>query len=196
MKWMKERDLLIAQTMAFVQSVTGKAPVAAKTIEAPREVAAPAAPRSVETFDVETFGVETVEVETFNIETLNVETVEPARPAASALPVIALPLVQMPPVLTPPAVTPAAAVEVQRRTVQTPIIEVSAQAPRAMPSPIPFARLDLRGDFQSEIRARVASFRAHQERFNREREAYCTATMAKVHATLKEGERPSPRTEK
>src|SRR5436189_6438295 len=26
MKWMKERDLLIAQTMAFVQSVTGKKP--------------------------------------------------------------------------------------------------------------------------------------------------------------------------
>jgi hypothetical protein len=200
MKWMKERDLLIAQTMAFVQSVTGKAPVAAKTIEAPREVAAPAAPRSVETFDVETFdvetfGVETVEVELFNVETLNIETVEPARPAASALPGIALPLVQMPPVPTPPAVPPAA-VEVQRRTVQTPTIEVSAQAPRPMPSPIPFARLDLRGDFQSEIRARVASFRAHQERFNREREAYCTATMAKVHATLKEGERPSPRTEK
>ena len=26
MKWMKERDLLIAQTMAFVQSVKGKLP--------------------------------------------------------------------------------------------------------------------------------------------------------------------------
>ena len=26
MKWMRERDLLIAQTMAFVQSVTGKRP--------------------------------------------------------------------------------------------------------------------------------------------------------------------------
>jgi len=28
MKWMRERDLLIAQTMAFVQSVTGKMPEA------------------------------------------------------------------------------------------------------------------------------------------------------------------------
>ena len=28
MKWMRERDLLIAQTMAFVQSVTGKKPEA------------------------------------------------------------------------------------------------------------------------------------------------------------------------
>ena len=26
MKWMRERDLLIAQTMEFVQSVTGKKP--------------------------------------------------------------------------------------------------------------------------------------------------------------------------
>ena len=26
MKWMRERDLLIAQTMAFVQSVTGRKP--------------------------------------------------------------------------------------------------------------------------------------------------------------------------
>jgi len=45
-------------------------------------------------------------------------------------------------------------------------------------------------DFQSEIRARVANFRAHQERFNREREAYCSATMAKVHAALRESELP------
>ena len=34
MKWMKERDLLIAQTMAFVQSVTGKTPEAEKTVDA------------------------------------------------------------------------------------------------------------------------------------------------------------------
>ena len=48
----------------------------------------------------------------------------------------------------------------------------------------------------AEIKARVASFRAHQERFNREREAYCTATMAKVHASLKEGELSPPRLDK
>jgi hypothetical protein len=33
MKWTKERDLLIAQTMAFVQSVTGKKPEAQARIE-------------------------------------------------------------------------------------------------------------------------------------------------------------------
>ena len=62
------------------------------------------------------------------------------------------------------------------------------ETPREIPRPVPVARPDLREDFQSEIKARVANFRAHQERFNREREAYCTATMAKVHAALKEGE--------
>ena len=58
------------------------------------------------------------------------------------------------------------------------------------PKPAPIARPDLRDEFQSEIKARVANFRAHQERFNREREAYCSATMAKVHASIKESELP------
>ena len=37
MKWIKERDLLIAQTMAFVQSVAGKKP-AAEARDVPQEV--------------------------------------------------------------------------------------------------------------------------------------------------------------
>jgi hypothetical protein len=67
--------------------------------------------------------------------------------------------------------------------------------PREISRPAPLGHLDLREDFQSEIRARVANFRAHQARFNREREAYCSATMAKVHASLRDGEQP-PRPEK
>ena len=43
MKWMRERDLLIAQTMAFVQSVTGKKPDA----EAVRESADAGRRRSI-----------------------------------------------------------------------------------------------------------------------------------------------------
>jgi hypothetical protein len=35
MKWVVERDLLIAQTMAFVQSVTGKKPEAEAQLESP-----------------------------------------------------------------------------------------------------------------------------------------------------------------
>ena len=69
---------------------------------------------------------------------------------------------------------------------------MSGETPREIPKPVPL-RPDLREEFQSEIAARVANFRAHQERFTREREAYCTATMAKVHAVLKESELPPPR---
>ena len=145
MKWMRERDLLIAQTMAFVQSVTGKTPETGKTVTA--SVALP-----------------------------SVETSETIRPAA-ALPVIEALLANTPPAAQAPKDVPRA---------------VSAEEmPREIARPAPLARIDLREDFQSEIKARVANFRAHQERFNREREAYCSATMAKVQAALREGEPPT-----
>jgi hypothetical protein len=157
MKWMKERDLLIAQTMAFVQSVTGKTPEAEKTVSA-------------------------------SVSLLSVEAYESTRPATAlsdaALSDIASLLAKTPPA----AQAPVAA--------QAPTLEVFVETPRAIPSPVPVARPDLREDFQSEIKARIASFRAHQERFNREREAYCTATMAKVHAVLKQGELSPPRLDK
>ena len=153
MKWMRERDLLIAQTMAFVQSVTGKTPEAEKTV-------------------------------TTSVALLSVETSETT---AAALPDAALSDIKSLLAVTPPAAQAPreASREVSREEI-----------PREISRPAPLARLDLREDFQSEIRARVANFRAHQERFNREREAYCTATMAKVHATLKEGELPPPRLSK
>ena len=146
MKWMRERDLLIAQTMAFVQSVTGKPPEAEKTV-------------------------------TTSVALFSVETSDTAR-AAAALPDIEalLALAKTPPAAPAPR-------EISR--------EISrAETPREMSKPAPLPHLDLREDFQAEIRARVANFRAHQERFNREREAYCSATMAKVHASLREGEQP------
>jgi hypothetical protein len=125
MNWMRERDLLIAQTMAFVQSVTGKKPdmdrfVAASGAESPAVAGAPMT---------------------------NIEAV----------------------------LIPAAAV---------------AEPPKAA-QPIQMARLDFADDFQSEIKARIANFRAHQQRFLKEREAYCSATMAKVRAALGEAEPPS-----
>lgn len=144
MKWMKERDLLIAQTMAFVQSVTGKMPEAEKT-------------------------------DTASVALLSVETSETTR-AAAALPNIESLLAETPTADQLPK-------EVSR--------EISREMPREISRPAPLARPDLQEDFQSEIRARVANFRAHQERFNREREAYCSATMAKVHAALREGEPPT-----
>ena len=156
MKWMKERDLLIAQTMAFVQSVTGKTPEAEKTVSAP-------------------------------VSPLSVEASETTRPATAlydaalydkALSDIASLLAETPPAAQAPTIA------------QAPTLEVFVETPRAIPRPVGVVRPDLREDFQSEIKARVASFRAHQERFSREREAYCAATMAKVHAVLKESELP------
>jgi hypothetical protein len=127
MKWMRERDLLIAQTMAFVQSVTGKTP---------------AADRPVATSS-------------------GFEPVDTPKPLDAPAPIF----------------------------VAAPVPDTKATfayaAPMAEP-PVQMTRIDLRDDFQSEIRARVANFRAHQERFSREREAYCSATLAKVRAALGE----------
>jgi hypothetical protein len=153
MKWMRERDLLIAQTMAFVQSVTGKTLETERMAEAEKTVTA-------------------------SVALLSVETSKTIRTVAT-LPDAALPDIKS--LLAETSRVTQASREVSRE-----------ETPRAaVQRPAPLARLDLREDFQSEIKARVANFRAHQERFNREREAYCSATMAKVHAALREGEPPT-----
>jgi len=128
MKWMKERDLLIAQTMAFVQSVTGKTP------------------------DPDQFS---------------------ANRAISASP-------QAPAPVDAPKPAPVAVTipDIEAMLAET----ITAEPPKLAP----IARPEMKVDFQSEIRARVANFRAHQERFNREREAYGSATMAKVQASLRD----------
>jgi hypothetical protein len=136
MKWMRERDLLIAQTMAFVQSVTGKKPDAEK----------PAAPSlALEPFELES----RVEAATFEAMERAIAIVEP-----------------------PKAETPKAET-------------LKAETPRAEPpNTLQIPRMNLQSDYRSEILSRVASFRAHQERVSREREAYCSATLAKIHAAI------------
>ena len=120
MKWISERDALIAQTMAFVQSVTGKK---GHFHPPERPTAAPDVP------------VGTVTVETVAVETLAVEIKPPPVPLA-------------PPVMIPPARTS--------------------------------------GDFRSEMQARIANFRKHQERFEREREEYCAATLTRLRAAIRD----------
>jgi hypothetical protein len=120
MKWMRERDLLIAQTMAFVQSVAGRKPEAEVFA---RTVIPPVTPTRLP--DVEAMLADTLSV----------------------------------------PVTPA-----------SPVPEAA--------KPLPPARLAGRSEYQSEIQARVEKFRAHQAKFNREREAYCSATMARMQASL------------
>jgi hypothetical protein len=126
MKWIRERDALIAQTMAFVQSVTGK-----MDGFHPPEIPTTAAAVWVESVAVETRTMQTLAVETFAVE------VEP--PQAAPPP---------PPVIVPP--------------------------PRTG------------GDFRSEMQARIANFRKHQERFEREREEYCAATLTKLRAAIRD----------
>jgi hypothetical protein len=134
MKWMRERDLLIAQTMAFVQSVTGKKPEADNTVA-------------------------------MSVDFLSVRASETT-------------------------VTSAPMPDVEALLSEAVAAKPSREAPREALRPVQtIARADLRSGFQSEIseiKARVANFRAHQERFNREREDYCSATMAKVHAALRD----------
>ena len=141
MKWMRERDLLIAQTMAFVQSVTGKKPDAEK----------PAAPSlALEPFELES----RVEAATFEAMERAIAIVEP-----------------------PKAETPKA------ETLEAETFR--AEKPRAEPpNTLQIPRMNLQSDYRSEILNRVASFRAHQERVSREREAYCSATLAKIHAAI------------
>ena len=129
MKWMRERDALLAQTLAFVQSVAGRKDDAGMAGFATAEPA---------------------------------KTPEPAKTAGPAKPGIEAAMVQTAPV------EPSKIAEPQP----------AAPAPRLI---VPSA-----SEMQNEIRARVASFRAHQERFTREREQYFSATLARLRAAINE----------
>jgi hypothetical protein len=140
MSWKKDRDSLIAQTMAFVQSVAGrKEDIGRADVQA--------VPSSVE------LAV---------LDALETELVPPPVPKPLA------------PALKPPA--------------------AALEPVRIIPPPLPAApaaRSQLQGEMANEIRARVASFRAHQERFNREREEYFNQTLARLRAAAKDA--PPPR---
>jgi hypothetical protein len=114
MSWKTDRDSLIAQTMAFVQSVTGRR--------------------------------------------------EELRP-------------DLRPVLPP--------LEVDVRAELATALEI---VDAAEPPPVTGSqpRQIVLSDIQREIRDRVASFRAHQQRFNKEREEYFSATITRLKASMKD----------
>ena len=103
MKWAKERDLLIAQTLTFVQSITGKTPEAETRPEA-------------------------------RIEFASVDDIE---------------------------------------RVERPVEIVRMRSPSSA----------LRNELREEIQGRVAAFRAHQQLFDRDRDAYYNSVLAKVRAS-------------
>ncbi|MDN5005756.1 hypothetical protein ACFQZO_33435 [Bradyrhizobium sp. GCM10027634] len=125
MKWIRERDALIAQTLAFVQSVSGKKD------DLRQQDTAAATP------------VPAVEI-------ISVQAVAVAFEPPDAVP---------PQTISPPQPLPA--------------------APRT-------------SDFRSEMQARIASFRKHQERFEREREEYCATTLTKLRAAIRDTLPPPP----
>jgi len=148
MSWKKERDSLIAQTMAFVQSVTGRK-------DEPLRAGAQAEPSSVE------LAVR---------DALETDLVPPPvpKPLAAAL-----------------------------KSPSAPLEPVRIAPPPLPPAPLERAEVQgshLQGEMAKEIRARVASFRAHQERFNREREEYFSQTLARLRDAIKDA--PPPRISK
>ena len=141
MGWKQERDSLIAQTWAFVQSVTGTR----QEIPPPRATAV----------DLDALAASLELFPSPPIEPNRIEPRTEARAEASAEPVRALTSAEPAPSVEPPPSMPA----------RRPIVQ---------------------SEMQEEIRARIASFRAHQERFNREREEYFSATLARLRASMKD----------
>jgi hypothetical protein len=115
MEWVRERDLLIAQTLAFVQSVSDQS-------------------RDRKKLDSK----------------------------------------------KPEAKEPAAEPEIGPRIEAALIDAVKIDELAGIPFNIEAVRTGKSGDFRAEIQSRVANFRAHQERFLREREEYYSATLAKI----------------
>ncbi len=120
MKWVRDRDLLIAQTLAFVQSVSGKKPAAEASPEVRIDLRSEA--------NAEKHAVLSAQV-----------------------------------VLAAPAVRDERVLELPRMSVL----------------PLPPA------DLRQEIQSRVALFRAHQQRFHKERDQHFVSTMAQVRASSK-----------
>ncbi|EHR04166.1 hypothetical protein [Bradyrhizobium sp. WSM471] len=115
MKWITERDALIAQTMAFVQSVTGK-----RDDLHPPEI---------------------------------------------------------------PMATVAASVQIVPANTVVDTEPLQAAPPQSLPLPPPRVASH---DVRTEMQARIANFRKHQERFEREREEYCAATLTKLRAAIRD----------
>jgi hypothetical protein len=144
MEWVKERDLLIAQTMAFVQSVNDRK-LGARRLDAKRwaESRIEAAP------------------------------IDATKPIEATKPIDAIKLIE--------------AIKI----VEQPPANIPFNVPAARPS-VPAARPNVSGEVRAEMQNRVASFRAHQQRFHRERDEYCSATLAKMRVLVGDDSASAP----
>jgi len=128
MNWERERDALLARTLEFVQTVTGKK---------------------------EDAGRPAVQLDTARPE-LDFASLDAIR---DALNLVASP-------------------------------QETLKSPQQDARPKSLQRSTAASEMQSEIRSRIESFRAHQERFNRERAEYFNATLARLRATIDEAAPP------
>lgn len=159
MHWKKERDLLVAQTLAFVQSVARRksdlepdaefAPVDAVGIEARDFEAKDLEAKEFEAKNFEARGFEAKELETKGIE-------------ATGLEMKSLEAIK---VVEPPRDAQFSSVQIS-----------SVQAARRM----------VTSEVQTEIQNRIANFRAHQQRFHRERAEYFGTTLSKIRAAIED----------
>ena len=126
MKWIRERDTLIAQTLAFVQTMTGKK----------EDVGKPMA---------------------------SLDTARPDLDFASL-----------------------DAIRDALDIVESPTEAFKQAFKNTRPKSMQIARPIVPSELQREIQGRIEGFRAHQERFNRERAEYFNATLARLRASLQE----------
>lgn len=169
MTWKEERDALIAQTMAFVQSVTGK-PADFAQFDAAAPATAPIVSQPLASPPLVSPPLES----------------QPLASHTTGLPLVSQPVIS----------NPENAASMTMRSAPSPLqagrpreaaAQDAAATRQATVAPERFtsiaSQLQLQRDMQTEIRARVARFRAHQERFNRERQAYFSETIARLKAS-------------
>jgi hypothetical protein len=176
MDWKRERDALIAQTHAFVQLVAGKKEDSVRAAEARLETRLPrvaplesplevrAAPFPAARMPIEAAPVGPAPPSSLPIEPLSTQSL-PTQPLPSQpLPTQSLPTEPLPEEFLP-------------------IAPINASEPPRVVQPVP---LGIQNEVKSEIQARIANFRAHQDRFNRERAEYFSATLARLRAALEQ----------
>jgi hypothetical protein len=201
MTWREERDALIAQTVAFVESVTGKPPDFAQSvrpsetpIRAPESSAAPpqanpgtptqpimdAVSSLPRPGDKTSPGGDWLQPETGADEVAGV-----TKTARAGIPSSHISRSQKTEVDTVnPESRGSESREPEPAPPQTTKTEFASELFRKQPSTSVAVQLDWRRDMQTEIRARIASFRVHQERFNRERQEYFSTTLARLRASM------------
>jgi hypothetical protein len=151
MKWKRERDLLVAQTLAFVQSVTGKKSESDANAVEPDALQRGSLPPDALPPDLEAALVEAMSVGARNIEPKGVTAKNLAAKGAATRSIAA----------------------------QSPETITRVEPPRDV-----LSRKMVPSEFQAEMQSRIANFRAHQQRFDRERAEYFSETLAKLRAAI------------